>query len=481
MKIPLLTAKQLRIIEARYATAVPALMQRAGQAAADVALELLADRHSAVLIFAGPGNNGGAARVVAQLLRQRSVRVAVCNLGDEPPPGDYGLVIDGLFGIGLTRPIIGDGARLVARINDFAGPILALDLPSGLNGDTGQAVGVTVCATHTATFIAAKPGLYTLDGPDHCGHVSIHSLDIGLANEPYPEPYPGAVLSLDDFRAQLAPRSHNSHKGSFGSLAIIGGALGMTGAALLAARAGLHLGAGRTFVGLLAGLLDAANPLTVDPGQPELMLRSPDDAIAQGTTVVIGPGLGVSTAACDLLHRTVAIDAPLLLDADALNLLAAHPVLAAHIARRNGATVITPHPAEAARLLGTDTATVQADRVAAALNLATRFKAIVALKGNGTVLAHPDGRWRINTSGNPGLATGGTGDVLSGMAGALLAQAWPAWEALCAAVHLHGAAADQLVADGHGPIGLTASELITVSRSLLNRWIAQQPKQFTRG
>jgi hydroxyethylthiazole kinase-like uncharacterized protein yjeF len=164
---------------------------------------------------------------------------------------------------------------------------------------------------------------------------------------------------------------------------------------------------------------------------------------------------------------------PVLFDADALNLLAAHPVLVAHLLRRTASTIITPHPAEAARLLATTTEAVQADRVGAALKLAQRFKAHVALKGCGTVIAHPDGRWRINANGNPGLASGGTGDVLSGFIGALLAQGWPADAALSGAVHLHGAAADALAASGIGPVGIAAGELIPVARTLLNRLIAE--------
>ena len=232
----------------------------------------------------------------------------------------------------------------------------------------------------------------------------------------------------------------------------------------LSLRAALRLGAGRVFAGLL-------QPLAVDPMQPELMLRSPENALAQATAAVVGPGLGASDAALEILRRVAGTDFPVVLDADALNLLATHPVLAMHIARLAAAKVITPHPAEAARLLASTTEAVQANRVGAALELAQRYNAHVALKGCGTVVAYPDGRWRINTSGNPGLASGGTGDVLAGMAGALLAQGWPATAALCAAVHLHGAAADALAAAGDGPIGIAACELIPVARTLLNRLI----------
>jgi hydroxyethylthiazole kinase-like uncharacterized protein yjeF len=459
MNIPLLRSGELRELERRHADTRPPLMERAGRAAADQAQQLVKGSRAPVLVLAGPGNNGGDARVMARVLRQRGVAVVLVGPGETVPDGKYGLIVDGLFGIGLTRPIAGPYSDLIVRINAFPGPVLALDIPSGLDGDTGRVLGVAVRATHTLSFIGGKPGLYTLDGPDHCGE--IHVVDLGLKLDGFP----GAILSLDDFRDSLIPRSRNSHKGSYGSLAVIGGAAGMTGAALLAARAGLKLGAGRVFVGLL-------QELAVDPLRPELMLRSPEDALAQATTAVVGPGLGASDAAVEILRRVVSADYSLLLDADALNLVGAHPVLAARVARRNQPTLITPHPAEAARLLASTTEAVQADRVGAALELAQRFNAHVALKGCGTVVAHPDGRWRINTTGNPGLASGGSGDVLSGMAGALLAQGRPAAAALSAAVHLHGMAADALAASGNGPIGIAAAELIPVARTLLNRRIA---------
>jgi hydroxyethylthiazole kinase-like uncharacterized protein yjeF len=457
--VTLLRCAELRELETRYADARPPLMERAGKAAAELALRLLGNRQARVLVCAGPGNNGGDARVMARILAQQGITVVVVAPGDAVPGGDYGLVVDGLFGIGLTRPVTGPHAELIARINAFAGPVLALDIPSGIDGDTGRVMGVAVRATHTLSFIGGKPGLYTLDGPDHCGEITIDDLGLRL------DGFPGALISPDDFLACLKPRERNSHKGSFGSLAVIGGAPGMMGAALLAARAGLRLGAGRVFAGLL-------QPLAVDPVQPELMLRTPEDALAQATVAVVGPGLGSSDGAVAVIRRAASADFPLLIDADALTLVAAHPVLAGNIARRSAATLITPHPAEAARLLATSTEAIQADRIAAALQLAARFKAHVALKGCGTVIAHPGGSWRINTSGNPGLASGGTGDVLSGMAGALLAQGWPAAEALCGAVHLHGAAADVLAASGDGPIGIAAGELIPAARRLLNRLIA---------
>ena len=323
--VTLLRAAELRELETRYADARPPLMERAGAAAARLALRLLVNRRARMLVCAGPGNNGGDARVMARLLAQQGITVVVVGPGDAVPGGEYGLVVDGLFGIGLARPISGPHAELIARINAFAGPVLALDVPSGIDGDTGRIMGTIVRATHTISFIGGKPGLYTLDGPDHCGEVTVDDLGLRL------DGFSGALLSLDDFRAFLKPRARNSHKGSFGSLAVVGGAVGMTGAALLAARSGLKLGAGKVFAGLL-------QPLAVDPLQPELMLRTPEDALAQATTAVVGPGLGDSDAAVELIRRAVGTESPLLLDADALNLVATHPVLAKHIARRRPRT-----------------------------------------------------------------------------------------------------------------------------------------------
>lgn len=481
----LLRQPELRALETRHADVTPPLMERAGRAAATLALAHFGRPRT--LVCAGPGNNGGDAFVLARELAaagcevhvlfradparlpadaraawERCRRAARADFCTEPPGGGFGLVVDGLFGIGLARDIGGEYAELIRRINAFQGPVLALDVPSGLDGDTGAVRGVAVRATLTASFIAGKPGLFTLDGPDHAGEVVL--LDLGLDAGSLPDA--GRLLARAEFGAHLTPRPRNSHKGSFGSLAVIGGAPGMAGAALLAARTGLQLGTGRVYVGLL-------ERLPFDPLQPELMLREAGDALAQATAAVIGPGLGASTAALDLLRRATTADFPLLLDADALNLLAAHPVLAAQVARRKAPTLLTPHPAEAARLLGVDTVAIQADRIAAACELSRRFNAGVALKGCGTVLARADGAWRINATGNAGLASAGTGDVLAGMAGALLAQGWPAWPALCGAVHLHGAAADALVAAGTGPVGLTAGELIPASRALLNCWIAK--------
>lgn len=486
---PICDVAALRDIEARHADAEPPLMERAGAAAVSTALTFLAPGGPPPLVVCGPGNNGGDGFVLARLLRERGFAPVVvfagareglpadartaceryCAAGGtilgEIPRREYALAVDALFGIGLQRPLADDYAALVARINALGCPVLALDIPSGLCADSGRVLGCAVRADSTLAFIALKPGLLTLDGPEHCGAVSV--CDLGLAAED-DLPARGRSVTPALFASQLKPRPLNSHKGRMGSVGILGGAPGMLGAALLAGRAALKLGAGRVFV----GLLDATAP-AVDFMQPELMLRGPQDILAAGlaTALAAGPGLGQGDAARALLGQALAADLPLVLDADALNLLASHPVLAKKVSRRRAATLITPHPLEAARLLGSDTAAVQADRLRAACALAQKLNAVTILKGCGSVIAAPDGRWFINGSGNPGMASAGMGDVLTGLAATLLAQGWEAEAAALCAAHLHGLAADLLAGGGIGPAGMTAGESIDAARRIFNAWL----------
>jgi hydroxyethylthiazole kinase-like uncharacterized protein yjeF len=515
---PIYSVAQIREIEARRARISPSLMERAGAAAARAALTFTRGSRQPTLILCGPGNNGGDGFIVARILRQRGFSPIVVFRGDpdrlpadarsayeswralggeperEIPKRQFSLAVDALFGIGLQRPIEGEYAELIGQINHLGCPVLALDIPSGLDADSGRVLGCAVRAGHTATFIALKPGLLTLDGPDHCGDISVHDLDLN------PEsilPAMAHVVTPALFSACLKPRPRNSHKGMMGGVGIIGGAFGMVGAALLAGRAALKLGAGRIYVGLIDN-----QALAVDASQPELMLREPGEVLTSGfaTALAVGPGLGQAGAAIDLLKQAIHSNLPLVLDADALNLLAAHPVLAGHVQRRDAPTLLTPHPLEASRLLGTDINGIRADRVAAALALADKFNAVTVLKGCGSIIAlpsgrssgepvqagtpsgrtpgvllragqtQPSGRWYINTSGNPGMASAGMGDVLTGIAVSLLAQGWDAEHALLCAVHLHGLAADQLVEHGAGPAGLTASETIDAARRIFNGW-----------
>jgi hydroxyethylthiazole kinase-like uncharacterized protein yjeF len=463
MPEPIYLTKDIRRIE-EAAKDLP-LMERAGAAAAELAARLCADTAKDVLVLAGPGNNGGDAKIVAERLRQQFFRVTLAGPGEAatlPVDRRWGLVVDGLFGIGLARPVEAEFARLVEYVNAQDCPVLALDIPCGIASDTGRVLGRAVRATHTLTFIALKPGLLTLDGPDHCGDVSVADLGLDLRKLARPTAWKADPALFADV---LRPRPRNFHKGTAGSLGILGGATGMTGAALLAGRAALKLGAGRVYVGML-------EDMSVDPTTPELMLRHPDDALGQDLdAIVAGPGLGGSERAEALVGAALASELPCVLDADALNLIADGASLRAACARRKADTLLTPHPGEAARLLGTKIPDVQNDRLAAAQALSREFSAHVVLKGNGSVLVARDGHWFINASGNPGMASAGMGDVLSGILGALLAQRLSGEATLVLGVHLHGAAAD---AAAHG-VGLTASELIEPARTIWNRWLARRP------
>ena len=268
------------------------------------------------------------------------------------------------------------------------------------------------------------------------------------------------------FQPALPPRDRDAHKGAFGSVAIIGGDAGMVGATLLAARAAVHCGAGRVYAAMLSK--DAPS---VYMCQPEIMLRSPAalSQLTQLDCVVIGPGLGQSNAAIELLEFWLSKDISLLLDADALNLIASHLHLAAIVVSRNAESVITPHPGEAARLLDTSSEHIQQNRIESALKLAKTLRVTCVLKGAGSVCAHHGGDWFINTSGNVGLASGGTGDVLSGIIGSLMAQGLNGLQAAKLGVYVHGAAADALVEKGIGPVGLTASEVALEARDIINR------------
>jgi hydroxyethylthiazole kinase-like uncharacterized protein yjeF len=489
--LPVYRSDEIRRIEAlAQPGAEPVhLMERAGLAAAELARELITDSRKPVLVLAGPGNNGGDGFVVARYLKQWWYRVLLVFTGErtklsadaaaamaawdasggetlaELPRATIegcSLIVDGLFGIGLERPVSGRYAELVAAVNASGVSVLALDIPSGLHTDSGRVLGVAVRARHTVTFIALKPGLLTLDGPDHCGER--HVRDLGLEPTALLMPQ-GWTIGRAALSNALPRRALNSHKGTFGNIGVVGGATGMTGAALLAGRAALKLGSGRVHVGFLAP--DAPS---LDASQPELMLRRAEDVLGMDALncLVLGPGLSQSPEAMRCVERALALDVPLVIDADALNLIGAGTRLQELCAARAAPTVLTPHPVEAARLSGRSTAEIQGDRVKAALGLAQRYRATTALKGVGTIVALPDGDYRVNTSGNPGLASAGMGDVLSGLLGALVAQGASAMVATCAAVHLHGLAGDRRNRELSGPIGMTASEVADAAREILN-------------
>jgi hydroxyethylthiazole kinase-like uncharacterized protein yjeF len=491
---PIYTTRGIRDLESLVSAApgAPVLMERAGAAAAEYARSLCGDTARDILVVAGPGNNGGDAFEVAAHLKRGYFRVGVVFSGererlskdaraalakweaaggtllaDIPQSARFDLAIDGLFGIGLARPLAGAHASLVERLNSLGVPILALDIPSGINADTGAVMGRAVRASHTITFIAHKPGLLTLDGPDHCGALKLEPLGIDPASVLDPE---GELLDESILEGAIKRRPRNFHKGQAGSVGILGGAAGMVGAAVIAGRAALHCGAGRVYLGLLD-----PRALHLDYAQPELMLRRPSALLEEGlvNTLVAGPGMGRTASGKSALRAALAAPVALVLDADALNLIAANRALAQALAKRRVATIMTPHPAEAARLLGKTTAEVQSDRVVAAREIARRYRSLVVLKGNGSVIAETEGAFWINPTGNPGMASAGMGDALAGMIAALCAQGADPLTALLAGTYLHGAAADALAANGSGPLGITASEVIEQARVLLNAGISE--------
>jgi hydroxyethylthiazole kinase-like uncharacterized protein yjeF len=456
---PLFMAADIRAIDRRWAEAHPdaSLMARAGASAAELALMLASETGEPILVLAGPGNNGGDALVAARLLGAQGVPLHVVSRADPAHlPADaaqaretwcqgggrihpdiavgqrFSLVIDGLFGVGLVRDVGGDEARWIELANALPCPRLALDIPSGLDSDSGRIRGIALRADHTLTYLGLKPGLLTADGPDCCGQLHLDRLGVDPADRATPS---GFALTRLEGRHTLPARRKNCHKGEFGHVGIIGGAPGMVGAALIAGRAALQQGAGSVTLGLLD------ERVVVDYFEPRLMLDVPE-TLLQGRldALAIGPGLGRSSRANNLLQQALVLPCPLLLDADALNLLAARPELAALAAQRSHPTLLTPHPGEAARLLGSSVAAIQQDRIGSALGLSRQFSAQVALKGAGTVIASPAGRYAINTTGGPWLAQAGSGDRLSGMVAALLGQGMQADDALQAAVWLHGGA-----------------------------------------
>ena len=553
------------------------LMACAGAAVARVAMAMWKNlpAHAPVILLVGPGNNGGDALVAGRILRRAGLAVWAAGMpgldttppeaedaraaweawladgqvihgfeqvaewlwpdGDAPddeqddddgdvPPAEPALIIDGLFGIGLARPLAGRVAELVSLVNRARVPVLAIDVPSGLDADRGAPVGdaeaPVMQARQTVTMIADKPGLHTGAGLRHAGSVWVAPLsDLPLeaeldvleaadgpadagewrgvpteaeaetdpdddhnfddsgrddadADAPCPadedgSPHdlPGVLLTAPLAAALLPARARDAHKGNGGDVLVVGGRLGMAGAARLAAQGAAGAGAGRVWIAddEADAPQDASGKARqpVDLLHPEIMRFVWDaDAALPGAApvLVVGCGLGQDETAQQWLEHALASQAPLVIDADALGLLTEAP--------EAPCSILTPHPLEAARLLGVSVADVQADRPACARALAARFEAVAVLKGAGTVVAAPDGRLAINTSGHPVLATAGTGDVLAGTIAALLAGLLragcppdeAAWQAACAGVWLHGRAGECL-ARRQGPRGVPAGAL----------------------
>ncbi len=494
---PLHDVEASRLIEQTATAALPphTLMRRAGRAVARLALAV-APHARRIWVVAGPGNNGGDGLDAAMHLHRAGKAVHVSLLADPArlpadaadalqrarnagvpistrssdsaapwlpwpePLGADDLIIDALLGLGSRRAPSGQLGEAVARINHSAALVLAVDLPTGLNADTGwlpspDPASCCVVADHTLSLLTLKPGLFTGQGRDVAG--TIWLCDLGTPPSSFDLPTPLAALELIG-AAQPTARLHAQHKGSFGSVVVVGGAHGMTGAALLAARTALRVGAGRVYV----QWLDSAASLAIDPVAPDLMLRHTIDwqnASAADYTAVAGCGGG--PAIRDVLPLLLSRAQRLVLDADALNAAANDATLRSLLTQRRGRgwqTVLTPHPLEAARLLDVSTADVQADRLKHARALAQLTGSIVVLKGSGTVIQEPDGRAYINPTGNASLGTAGTGDVLAGWIGGLWAQSGDAASAACQAVYQHGLCADEWRAGHAGR--LTAAALV---------------------
>lgn len=450
-----------RIIEQALQTELPphTLMHRAGLAVAQLAMAIT-PHSNCIWLACGPGNNGGDGLEAAIHLTLWGKRVVVTWLGDpatsppdalasyhravqagiffsDTPPALFDLGIDALLGLGTQlRPPVGIMAEWINAMNASPAPTLAVDIPTGLGTDSGEATSPHIVAQHTLSLLTLKPGLFTAQGRDASGIVWLDTLGAQSA-PPHQE-------SKAPITAWLAPtpivvqRAHATHKGSFGDVAVIGGAPGMTGAALLAATSALFAGAGRVFVGLLD-----RHALRVDPSRPELMFRDVDALDLSTLTVVCGCGGG--TAVDAILPRVLSSQTPLLLDADAITRIASNSQFKRLLRRRaeNGVTtVITPHPLEAARLLGVSAHQVQKNRLHAGQQLADHYGCTVVLKGSGSITCAPGRIPIVNPTGNARLATAGTGDVLAGMIGARLATGEYPFDAAWQAVYDHGRMAD---------------------------------------
>lgn len=467
--LPVWRRTGIRRLESRWQAASHSpLMDLAGLATAQMGMAV-APHAAKVWVVAGPGNNGGDGLEAAMHLHRWGRRVQVSLLGDPgglpadarrawmraseagvpieqglprqaPELGEQDLCIDALLGIGATRAPEGEMLRAVEWINASVARVLAIDLPTGLDADSGQPLGTTphrmVHADHTLTLLGAKPGLFMGHGRDACGTLWLDAL--GLPVEATTWQTPDAELNPPP---TPAGRTHASHKGSHGDVAVVGGESlgprsGMSGAAVLAAMGALNGGAGRVLLCLLGQ--------EVPTLPPDVMRRELSGLDLPHLTVVAGCGGGRAMAAP--LGRLLQHSARLVLDADALNRIAEDPWLQDLLRQRGSrrlASVLTPHPLEAARLLGVHTPQVQADRLSAAEQLSRRFECAVVLKGSGTVIAAPGHTPRINPTGNGLLATGGTGDVLAGLIGARLAGNGNARDAACNAVWTHGQASDE--------------------------------------
>ena len=488
----LYTAAQVRALDqAAIASGMPggALMARAGEAAYRL-LRARWPEARRITLLCGAGNNGGDGYVLARLARADGLDVTLFQLGDvsrlgadakgmleawlgmggrleafQELPRRSDVIVDALLGIGLERPVEGEWARAVRAVNAQRAPVLAIDIPTGLHADTGRVLGTAIRAAATLSFIGLKQGLFTGAGPDCCGYIYFDGLGV-----------PAAIFAREILAArrldwaktseQGAPRRRDAHKGDFGHVLVVGGAPGFSGAARLAGEGALRAGAG-----LVSVATHPAHAAYLNVGRPELMVRGVVDPrelsplLERASAVAIGPGLGREPWGVGLIERVLAAGKPLVMDADALNWLAEARL-------RRVDWVLTPHPGEAARLLGCSAAEVQADRFSALRHLQDLYGGTIVLKGAGTLVLGPSPRPPgVCSQGNPGMASGGSGDVLTGMIAALLGRGLDPENAAEAAVCLHAAAGDRAAAEGEQ--GLLATDLIAAIRPTLNATVTR--------
>jgi len=493
----LYTAEQVRRLDkcAIEGHGIPGmdLMERAGRSVFEAARQAFPEARR-FLVFCGGGNNGGDGYIVARLAIEAGLEVALCALKDPQclqgdaataaarwqdagglPLGwpmdeveNYDVVFDALLGTGLDREPAGDYAAVIDRVNRAGTRVVAVDIPSGLNADSGVVLGRAVVADITATFIGSKRGLFTADGPDHTGDVNFFDLESPDSVRDS-EPDSGILLRETLILEKLPRRRRNSHKGSYGWLLGVGSDLGMSGALRLCGEAALRSGAGKVTLATRAehaGLINLACP--------ELMVRGVERGeqlktlLGEVDVVVTGTGLGQADWSEDMFRSCMKTGAPVVLDADGLNILARLFSALGEEDLPLDNWVLTPHPAEAGRLLGCSSRDIQQDRVGAAQKLAARYRAVVVLKGCGTVIADPQGRYAICPLGNPGMASAGTGDVLAGVIGAMLAQRLNPWDAATVGVAAHASAGD-LAAGQLGERGMMASDITDCLPAVLNR------------
>lgn len=439
-----------------------------------------------ITVLCGSGNNAGDGFLLAGLAHDTGRQVRLITLTDpENLTGDASraarltlrripaesftgsnqltdadVLVDAILGTGLDRVLEGKYLEAVKAVNASGRPVLAIDLPTGLHADSGEVMGDAIQATVTVTYIGLKQGLFTGYGADYCGKIIF--ADLGAPDEIY-SATPAAAHRID-YASQislLSPRKRTSHKGSFGHVLVLGGDYGYSGAVRMAAEAAARSGAGLTSVATRNG-----HAWVISLAVPELMVRGIeqptelDPMLARASVVVAGPGLGQGDWGQKMFTRILDSSVPLVLDADALNLLAREPA-------RSDRWILTPHPGEAARLLGIDTAAVQADRFLAAGLLHARYGGVIVLKGSGTIIYGDTGLPMVCTDGNPGMASGGMGDVLSGVIAGLLAQGIAPLQAAALGVAIHAAAGDSAAAAG-GERGLLATDLLPWIRRLVN-------------